>query len=217
MMPFLVQSQPTGVDIIVNSPDHETLEAAVIAADLVGTLSGPGPFTVFAPTDAAFAALPAGTVDALLADPSGELTEILLYHVLGAQVLSTDLSDGQVATTINGKDIVVTIENGEVFINNAKVTVVDLPADNGVVHVIDAVLLPPRITVVDVIVNSADLETLEAAVIAAGLVESWVLKGQTSLSLFGDYHAALNPIYKEQDFSSKYNRVRLGVGVVQGF
>jgi hypothetical protein len=119
------------------------LETAVIAAGLADDLSGAGPFTVFAPTDAAFAALPAGTIDALLADPTGDLANILLYHVLGASVKSTDLSDGQTATTLLGKDITVTINANGVFINNAKVTVADIMADNGVVHVIDAVLLPP--------------------------------------------------------------------------
>ncbi len=86
--------------------------------------------------------MPDGTVDALLADPTGDLTQILLYHVLGAEVLSTDLSDGQVATTINGQDVTVSINNGVVQINDAEVTMVDLITDNGVVHVIDAVLLP---------------------------------------------------------------------------
>ena len=103
------------VDIIVNSENHNTLEAAVTAAGLVETLSGDGPFTVFAPTDDAFAALPAGTIDALLADPSGALTDILLYHVIGAKVMSTDLSDGQMAETLLGKDVKVTINNDGVF------------------------------------------------------------------------------------------------------
>ncbi len=178
----------TVVDIVVNSPDHETLEAAVIAADLAGTLSGDGPFTVFAPTDAAFAALPEGTVDALLADPTGDLTDILLYHVIGATVLSSDLSDGQVATTINGKDVTVTINDDGVFINDAQVTVVDIPADNGVVHVIDAVLLPPAVTVVDIVVNSPDHETLEAAVIAADLAGT--LSGDGPFTVFAPTDAA---------------------------
>ena len=134
----------TVVDIIVNSPDHETLETAVIAAELDDDLSGAGPFSVFAPTDAAFAALPAGTVADLLLDPTGVLAQILLYHVLGAEVYSSDLSDGQMAGTLQGEDITVTIDaNNNVFINQAMVTVADLQADNGVVHVIDAVLLPP--------------------------------------------------------------------------
>ncbi|MBK8112612.1 MAG: fasciclin domain-containing protein [Saprospiraceae bacterium] len=117
--------------------------AAVSAAGLVSTLQGDGPFTVFAPTDAAFAALPAGTIEALLADPQGLLTQILLYHAVAGEALSSDLSNGQTIATINGKEITITINADGVFINNAKVTVADLLADNGVVHVIDAVLLPP--------------------------------------------------------------------------
>jgi uncharacterized surface protein with fasciclin (FAS1) repeats len=136
----------TVVDIIAGSPDHETLEAAVIAAELDDDLSGDGPFTVFAPTDDAFAALPEGTLDALLADPTGALADILLYHVVSGKIMSTDLSDGQVATTLLGKDITVTINNDGVFINDAKVTVADIEADNGVVHVIDAVLIPSDAT-----------------------------------------------------------------------
>lgn len=132
----------TVVDVIVNSNDHNTLEAAVLAAGLAETLSGEGPFTVFAPTDAAFAALPEGTVETLLKDPTGELTKILLYHVVGAKALSTNLSNEQVIATVNGASVTVTINNDGVFINGAKVTVADIETTNGVVHVIDAVLLP---------------------------------------------------------------------------
>ena len=141
----LIPEEPmpaTVVDIIVGSDDHTTLAAAVTAADLVETLQGAGPFTVFAPTDAAFAALPEGTVETLLEDPSGALTDILLYHVVGAKALSSDLSDGQEIETVFGDDIVVTINNDGVFINDAQVIVADIEAENGVVHVIDAVLLP---------------------------------------------------------------------------
>ena len=138
-----VQARITVVDVVVNSPDHTTLEAAVVAAGLAGTLSGDGPFTVFAPTDAAFAALPAGTIPALLADPTGALTDILKYHVLAGSVKSTALSNGMTATTLLGKNITVTINANGVFINNAKVTVADIMTDNGVVHVINAVLMPP--------------------------------------------------------------------------
>ena len=137
------KAQTTVVDIIVNSPDHTILETAVIAAGLADDLSGPGPFTVFAPTDAAFNALPAGTLDALLQDPTGALAQILLYHVASGKVMSADLSDGQMITSLQGKTVKVSITAEGVFINNAKVTVADLVADNGVVHVIDAVLLPP--------------------------------------------------------------------------
>ena len=185
-----VQAQTTVVDVVVNSESHTTLEAAVIAAGLAETLAGEGPFTVFAPTDAAFAALPAGTVEALLADADGALKDILLYHVLGSKVLSTDLSDGMSATTLLGKDITVTINENGVFINDAQVTVADIETDNGVVHVIDAVLIPAaeRTTVVDVVVNSESHTTLEAAVIAAGLAET--LAGEGPFTVFAPTDAA---------------------------
>ena len=177
----------TVVDVIVNSDVHNLLEAAVIEADLAGALSGEGPFTVFAPTDDAFLAL-AGALDAsaedLLALP--ELADILLYHVLGAQVLSTDLADGATATTLLGADVTVTINDDGIFINDAQVTVADIVTDNGVVHVIDAVLLPPTepetTTVVDVIVNSDVHNLLEAAVIEADLAGA--LSGEGPFTVF---------------------------------
>ncbi|MFP4365804.1 MAG: fasciclin domain-containing protein [Bacteroidales bacterium] len=172
----------TVVDIVVGSADHETLEAAVTAAGLVETLQGDGPFTVFAPTDAAFGALPEGTLDALLADPEGDLKDILLYHVVAGEAMSSDLSDGQEIETVLGSDITVTINNDGVFINDAQVTVANIEAENGVVHVIDAVLTPMPATVVDIVVGSADHETLEAAVTAAGLVET--LQGDGPFTVF---------------------------------
>ncbi|MBN1790459.1 MAG: fasciclin domain-containing protein, partial [Bacteroidales bacterium] len=138
----LIPQAETVVDIIVGSAAHDTLEAAVIAAELADDLAGEGPFTVFAPTDAAFKALPAGTIEALLEDPTGDLADILLYHVATGKVMSGDLSDGQEITTLLGKDVTVTINEDGVFINDAKVILADLLADNGVVHVIDAVLIP---------------------------------------------------------------------------
>jgi hypothetical protein len=155
----------TVVDVIVNSDDHDTLEAAVIAAELDDDLSAEGPFTVFAPTDDAFAALPEGTIETLLSDPTGDLADILLYHVVGSKAMSTDLSDGQVIETLLGKDIEVTINAEGVFINDAKVTVADIQADNGVVHVIDAVILPPAdITSISrsTITNTIDLFPIPA-------------------------------------------------------
>ena len=192
---FQMKAQ-TVVDIIVASPDHNTLEAAVIAAELADDLSGPGPFTVFAPTDAAFAALPAGTVDALLADPTGDLANILLYHVLGLQALSTDLVDGMIVTTLLGEEITVTINGSGVFINDAQVTVADLAATNGVVHVIDAVLLPPVMptnTIMDIVTNSADHTTLEAALVASGLNETLGNPGDFTLFAPTDAAFALLP------------------------
>jgi uncharacterized surface protein with fasciclin (FAS1) repeats len=137
----LLPAPPNSIyDIVSNSPDHTTLKVAIDACALDGTLSGAGPFTLFAPTDAAFNLLPAGTVTALLADIP-QLTDILLHHVVGDSVLSTMLSNNLVVPTLNG-DVLVTINSmSEVFIDNAQVIVADLVADNGVVHVIDAVLL----------------------------------------------------------------------------
>lgn len=181
---------PSIYDIVANSEVHNTLQAAIEAAGLDVDLSGAGTLTLFAPTDDAFAALPAGVVDALLADPNGALTDVLLYHVLGATVLSTDLSDGQMATTLNGEDITVTIDGGNVFINDAQVIIADIIASNGVVHVIDAVLVPAveTNTIVDIVVNSPDHNTLEAAVVAAGLVET--LSGSGPYTLFAPTDAA---------------------------
>ncbi len=185
----LVPARTTIVDVVVNSEDHNTLEAAVLAAGLAGVLSGDGPFTLFAPTDAAFAALPAGTLEALLADPSGALTDILTYHVLAGSVKSTDLSDGMTATTLLGRDIKVTINADGVFINDAKVTVADILTDNGVVHVIDAVLVPAApATVWDIIRYSPSHKTLEAAINAAGL--SRTLSGAGRFTVFAPTDAA---------------------------
>lgn len=183
----LLPPPATVVDIILESEVHTTLAAAVAAADLVETLQGEGPFTVFAPTDEAFDLLPEGTVDALLNDiPT--LTQILLYHAVGGNVLSTDLVDGFV-TTINGSDILVNITAEGVIINNtAQVIIADLIADNGVVHVIDAVLLPPPATVVDIITASPVHTTLAAAVDAAGLIPT--LQGEGPFTVFAPTDAA---------------------------
>jgi len=186
LMGALLQAQTTVVDVVVDSDDHTLLEAAVIEADLAGALSGDGPFTVFAPTDDAITALVAElgiTAEDLLALEG--LGDILLYHVVNATAMSTDLSDGQMITTMLGDDVTISIMDGTVMVNDATVTVADIAADNGVVHVIDAVLLPPpaeTTTVVDVIVNSEDHTLLEAAVGAAGLVEA--LSGEGPFTVF---------------------------------
>lgn len=137
------QAQTTVVDIVVGSDNHTTLEAAVIAAELADDLQGAGPFTLFAPTDAAFEALPEGTVATLLEDPTGALANILLYHVVGSKAMSSDLSSGQKISTLQGASIEVKLKDGKAYINGAMVTVADIKADNGVVHVIDAVITPP--------------------------------------------------------------------------
>ena len=128
------------VDIAVANGSFTTLVAAVQAAGLVDTLKGEGPFTVFAPTDAAFAALPAGTVESLLGDIPA-LTSILTYHVIPGRVMSTDLSEGLMATTVNGQQVTITLANGA-RVDGANIVMADIEASNGVIHVIDAVILP---------------------------------------------------------------------------
>lgn len=131
------------VDTAVGAGTFTTLVAAVTAAGLVDTLKGEGPFTVFAPTDEAFAALPAGTVDTLLLPENLEqLTAILTYHVVPGAVMSTDLTEGQTAATVNGAEVTITLEGGA-KVNGANITTADIAASNGVIHVIDTVLMPP--------------------------------------------------------------------------
>ena len=189
-LPVYTPTPTTVVDIITGSDIHTTLATAVTVAGLVETLQGEGPFTVFAPTDAAFAALPEGVLDALIADPTGALTDVLLYHVVAASALSTDLTDGQEIETVFGQNVVVTINTEGVFINDAQVIVADLIADNGVVHVIDAVLVPASetTTVVDIIVGSDIHTTLATAVTLAGLVET--LQGEGPFTVFAPTDAA---------------------------
>jgi uncharacterized surface protein with fasciclin (FAS1) repeats len=133
------------VDIAIGSADHSTLVAAVKAAGLVETLKGAGPFTIFAPTNTAFNALPAGTVDGLLKPEKKEdLTKILTFHVVSGSVKSSDLKDGQKVKTLQGEELTVAIKDGKVSINGANVTAADLTGSNGVIHVIDAVLMPKK-------------------------------------------------------------------------
>lgn len=130
------------VDTAVEAGSFTTLVAAVEAAGLVETLKGEGPFTVFAPTDEAFAALPAGTVEDLLKpENKDKLTAILTYHVVPGKVMSIDLSDNLMATTVQGTDVTV-MTTGGVTVNGAKVTTADIEASNGVIHVIDTVIMP---------------------------------------------------------------------------
>jgi uncharacterized surface protein with fasciclin (FAS1) repeats len=131
------------VDTAVGAGTFTTLVAAVEAAGLVETLKGPGPFTVFAPTDAAFAALPAGTVEDLLKpENKDQLVAVLTYHVVPGKVMSTDLSEGLTAATVQGADVTITLEGGA-KVNGAVISTADIEASNGVIHVIDSVILPP--------------------------------------------------------------------------
>jgi uncharacterized surface protein with fasciclin (FAS1) repeats len=133
------------VDTAVDAGQFQTLAAALGAAGLVETLKGPGPFTVFAPTDAAFAKLPAGTVEDLLKPENKDrLTAILTYHVVPGEVMAADVVKMSEAGTVNGKTVNIAVEGDTVMINDAKVAAADIQASNGVIHVIDAVILPPE-------------------------------------------------------------------------
>lgn len=178
LMLFSIQtlfSQNTVYNVIETSPDHNVLKNAIDLAGLNGTLQGEGPFTVFAPTDAAFNALDPAIVEEIINDPQGALTEVLLYHVLGNYTLSSGLSDGLVIETLNGESITVTFgDNSEIFVNNAEITIANIETDNGVLHIIDAVLLPPTsnaLTIGEIISASEEHEILETTLIAAGLYE----------------------------------------------
>ena len=134
---------PDIVDIAVQDGRFETLVAAVKAADLVDTLKGDGPFTVFAPTDDAFAKLPEGTVDSLLQDIP-KLKSILLYHVVSGKVMSSDVVALTSADTVLGQPVAVSVQGDKVMINESQVVIPDIDSTNGVIHVIDSVLLPPE-------------------------------------------------------------------------
>ena len=183
----------TVYDVVVTSPDHTYLEIGIDTCGFDAYLSGPGPFTLFAPTDAAFNALPPVTLLALLNDIP-QLTNILKHHVVGDSVMSGMLSNGQVITTLLGTDVTVTINSSGVYIDNAMVTVVDIVADNGVVHVIDAVLLPPAPsnTIYDIISKSSDHTVLTLAIDTCGLAGT--LKGAGPFTVFAPTDAAFNAL-----------------------
>lgn len=132
----------TIVEIAASNPDFSTLVAAVQAAGLVDTLNGAGPFTVFAPTNAAFAKIPKADLDALLKDKAA-LTKVLTYHVVAGKVMSGDVVKLKSAKTVQGQDVMIEVKDGKVMLNgNSTVTAVDIEAKNGVIHVIDTVILP---------------------------------------------------------------------------
>jgi len=134
----------TIVETAVADGRFTTLVAAVHAAKLDGALSGPGPFTVFAPTYDAFKNLPPGTVESLLKTPEGQLKQILLYHVVDGKVMAADVVKLSSAKTLQGSNVNITVTNGVVKINDATVVITDIQTKNGVIHVIDKVLLPPK-------------------------------------------------------------------------
>jgi uncharacterized surface protein with fasciclin (FAS1) repeats len=132
------------VKVAVGSKDHTTLVAALKQADLVTSLSNAGPFTVFAPTNAAFDKLPAGTVDGLMKPEKKEdLQNILQYHVTLSALKAENFTDGQILGMVNGDNVTVNIKDGKVMLNNSATIIASIPASNGIIHVIDGVLLPP--------------------------------------------------------------------------
>jgi len=173
------------VDIAVADGHFTTLVAALKAAGLVDALKGAGPFTVFAPTDDAFKKLPAGTVDALLKPENlAQLKNILLYHVVTGAVMSSDVVKLTSANTLEGDPVNIKVDMGNVYINDAKVVTADIKASNGVIHVIDTVLMPPQKLGTIIAVATADgrFTTLVAAIKAAGLVDT--LNGAGPFTVF---------------------------------
>jgi len=137
-------SQKDVVKVAMGSKDHTTLVAAIKQAELVTSLSNAGPFTVFAPVNAAFDKLPAGTVNGLMKeDKKADLQNILQYHVAVGVMKKENFTDGQKVGMANGDDIIVTVKDGKVMLNNSATIIASIPASNGIVYVIDAVLLPP--------------------------------------------------------------------------
>jgi transforming growth factor-beta-induced protein len=189
----------TIVDIAIADERFSTLVTAVVTAELVETLSSEGPFTVFAPTNDAFAALPEGTVESLLQPENKQLlTDILLYHVVAGKVMAADVVGLESATTALGADISIKVEMGNVFINDAQVIITDIEASNGVIHVIDAVLLPSEEeaeapgTIVDIAIADERFSTLVTAVVTAELVETLSSEGPfTVFAPTNDAFAAL--------------------------
>lgn len=185
---------PTTVDIVATAESagsFNTLVAALEAADLRTTLETAGPFTVFAPTDAAFDALPAGTVDALLADPAA-LSEILLYHVAEGTLGSGDVASTPLVVTLNGQAL--TIGAGPT-VDGAAITTADIEASNGVIHVVDAVLLPVDETIADIAAANVDFSTLVDVLDAAGLLPT--VSGEGPFTVFAPTNAAFEALPQE--------------------
>ncbi len=203
-----VAAAPTDdiVDTAIDNGSFTILVQALIAADLVDTLRGDGPFTVFAPTDEAFEDLLADlgvTAEQLLAHP--RLKEVLLYHVVSGQVESTDLTEGLVAETVLGEEVEFTLVGG-VFVNESEVTLPDVLATNGVIHVIDKVLVPEAFsiefdTVVDIALSSDDFSILVAALTKAGLVSA--LQADGPFTVFAPTNAAFAALLAKLDITAE--------------
>lgn len=182
------------VDTAVAAGKFKTLAAALTAADLVKTLKGPGPFTVFAPTDDAFAKLPAGTVDTLVKpENKGTLTNILTYHVVSGNVKAADVVKLKYAETIQGGDVKIAVSGSDVTLNgDVKVIQTDIVCTNGVIHVIDAVLAKPPADVIETAKAAGSFSTLLAAVDAAELTAT--LKGKGPFTILAPTNAAFDAL-----------------------
>jgi transforming growth factor-beta-induced protein len=190
------------VDTAIGAGSFNTLAAALTAAGLVETLKGEGPFTVFAPTDEAFAKIDPATLENLLKpENKDQLTAILTYHVVPGRVAAADVVNLTSATTVQGEDIAIKVDGGNVMINDATVVTPDVMASNGIIHVIDTVIMPPSMAaapapapealttdIVDTAVAAGDFNTLAAALTAAGLVDT--LKGEGPFTVFAPSDAA---------------------------
>jgi uncharacterized surface protein with fasciclin (FAS1) repeats len=179
------------VDTAIAADDFNTLVTAIQEAGLVEALKSEGPFTVFAPTDEAFAALPEGTLKTILENPD-LLTEVLLYHVVEGKVMAEDVIglNGSNVASLNGKEISVNIADGRVFINEAQAITTDVETTNGVIHVIDSVLVPydELMDIVDTAIRTQSLNTLVTAVVEADLVAS--LKSEGPFTVFAPIDSA---------------------------
>ena len=181
-----VVAKPAAKDIVdtaVGAGSFKTLVAAVQAAGLVDTLKGKGPFTVFAPTDEAFAKLPKGTVETLLKpENKAKLQAILTYHVVSGSVMAADVVKLTGAVTVQGQQVDIAVKDGKVTVDGANVVKTDIACSNGVIHVIDSVILPADKDIVDTAVAAGSFKTLAAALTAAGLVDT--LKGEGPFTVF---------------------------------
>lgn len=191
--------EKTIVETAIGAEPLSTLVAAVKQGELVETLSSKGPFTVFAPVNSAFAKLPEETIKSLMEDENREaLQNILKYHVVAGKVMAADVvkMDGKSAKTVQGQEVSIRVEDGKVYVNDSQVTKTDIVCSNGVVHLIDSVLLPPdkMPSIVEVAVGNEDFSTLVKLVKHAGLVET--LSGEGPFTVFAPNNAAIAKLDK---------------------
>ena len=189
-------ADPAAKDIVttaVEAGSFKTLVAAVKAAGLVETLQGKGPFTVFAPTDEAFAKLPAGTVETLLKpENKSQLVAVLTYHVVAGTVAAADVVKLTAAATLNGQRVDIKVAGGKVQVDQATVVATDIHCSNGIIHVIDQVILPSTLNIPATADKAGKFKTLLAAAKAAGLVEA--LSGETPLTVFAPTDEAFSKL-----------------------